>query len=71
MKGRVVFEFPAEFPFRVQLVAVDPSERIASKDHPWQLVRQGFHATHILLADLTRADLLRLAHAVTEELART
>jgi hypothetical protein len=71
MTGRVVYEFPAEFPFRVQLVAVAPGDRITGNDPPWQLVRQGLYLGHILLGDITREDLVRLSHAVTEELARS
>lgn len=71
MSGPIVYEFPTEFPFRLQLVRRSPPGGVTGAGAPYQLVRRGLYAAEIGLAELTRQDLERLSDAVTEELARS
>ncbi len=69
--ARVVYEFPANWPFTVRLQR--PLFRhYASKTVPlYQLVRQGLSAGEVELAPMTRADLQRLHEALLIELRST
>jgi hypothetical protein len=70
MSGHVVYDFPAQWPFRLALRRRQPPGGLTGSAPPWQLVRQGMSVAEVVLADLERADLEGLSDALARELAR-
>jgi hypothetical protein len=67
--GLTVYEFPAEYPFKTRLRRRTPSEYRTGNEAPWRLVRQGLTAAEVIVSDLTREDMERLAAVIAEELS--